>query len=442
MTPGARLKAAIEILERLAEHPQPADKALREWGVRNRYAGSKDRAAIREMLFAAIRYRGDAAALMGANTPRAWVLGTAKLRLGWSPSDIASQTGEGRYHAAAVSEAERGRLAGAAPPAAGRGRRNWPDWLAVKLEAAFGPQAEELMAALLEPAPLDIRVNTGMTTREKVLGALGEVGFEARATPFSPWGLRVDRDEDLVGTNLRALPLFAKGAIDIQDEGSQLTALLSGAKPGRQVLDLCAGGGGKTLALAMMMEGKGQIFACDIDAARLKAGTDRVKKADLHNVHPRALTDWDPATGKRDPDLEDVKGSIHLAFVDAPCSGSGAWRRGPDAKWRLTEEGLAHYVAAQRTLLDRAARLLRPGGALVYVTCSLFREENAQQIEALLTRDKTLALTDAAATWEEAIGAPPPEGAVLPLAGGTALQLSPIATGTDGFFFARMEKTA
>ncbi|HXZ69162.1 MAG TPA: MFS transporter, partial [Alphaproteobacteria bacterium] len=252
MTPGARIGAAIEILEDLAANPRPADKALREWGTAHRFAGSEDRAAVRSHVFAAFRRRGEAADLMGNGSARALVLGSTVLGLGWSAAEIAASIGTGKHDPAAVTQAERARLDAGEPRERAKGTINWPGWLRDSLIGAYGERAGDLMAALLETAPLDLRVNIAASERAPVIEALSAVGFPAEATPFSPWGVRIARDEDLVGSNIRALPMFRAGTIEIQDEGSQLTALLSGAKSGEQVLELCAGGGGKTLALAAM----------------------------------------------------------------------------------------------------------------------------------------------------------------------------------------------
>ena len=475
MTPGARIGAAIEILEDLAANPRPADKALREWGASHRFAGSKDRAAIRSHVFAAFRRRGEAASLMGSESARAQVLGASVIALGISATEIAASIGTGKHDPLAVTADERAKLETAAPHGRGHGAINWPDWLRDKLNASYGARAEELMAALLETAPLDLRVNIAESERAPVIEALRAVGFPAEPTPFSPWGVRITRDVDLVGSNIRALPMFRGGTIEIQDEGSQLTAFLSGAKAGEQVLELCAGGGGKTLALAAMMGRAGQIYACDVDWTRLKAGQDRARRAHLHIVQPREINAWDLAGGK-DPDLEALAGKMDLVFLDVPCTGSGAWRRAPDAKWRLTREAFARYIEAQAAILRRGARLVKPGGRMIYVTCSVFAEENAEQISRFLSlpvyggsapdliggEGGTAAvppaadggtspvngggnewrLCDLGAVWHSALESEPPQGTrvSIPDAEGSALQLSPVTTGTDGFFIALLER--
>lgn len=469
VTPGARIQAAIEILADLAQTRQPADKAVKDWGAAHRFAGAKDRAAIRSLVFATYRRRGAAAALMGAETPRALIIGSLRLGMGLKAAEIdAAMTGRA-HDAAPLTPEERKALEGPQPKLSGA--LNWPSWLAEKLRATYGDQAEALMAALIETAPLDIRVNTLKANRDHVIPALQSVGFPAEPTPYSPWGIRVMRDDDMIGANIRTLPMFRSGLIDVQDEGSQLVALLSGAAPGMQVLELCAGGGGKTLALAAMMGPTGQIYACDVDPRRLKAGQERVARAGVHNVQPTLVHHWltgaERPTGDAkegaDPDLEVHAGKMDLVFLDVPCTGSGAWRRQPDAKWQLSPERLAEFVALQAAILERGARLVKPGGRIAYVTCSLLAEENDEQIAAFLSRHPEFGLIDPSplageVSLEATVGrapskaqAAPPLGrfAATPPAGGGrvdiakhAIQLSPITTHTDGFFFALLERTA
>jgi 16S rRNA (cytosine967-C5)-methyltransferase len=442
MTPGARIQAAIEIIDDLDARRRPADKALREWGTSHRFAGSKDRAAIRDLVFAVFRRRGEAVEAIGSETARALVLGALCVAFGQSDEDIAGMLKGGKYDAAALSPEERAALQAGEPARGAVGGVNWPDWLRERMIAAHGERAEPLMAALQASAPLDLRINVAMTERDKVIEALEAVGFPAKPTPFSPWGVRVARAADLTQANIRSLPLFRSGAIEIQDEGSQLAALLSGAKPGDQIIELCAGGGGKTAALGAMTGRSGQIHACDVDEARLRAGGERVRRAQLHNVQPHHIHAWDPLDGGGDPDLEGFAGKVDLVFLDVPCTGSGAWRRQPDAKWRLTPERLDELCAAQASLLRRGARLTKPGGRMLYVTCSVLAEENAAQIAAFLSANSDWMLADLADAWQAAIGAEPPAETSIAIEGarGHALQLSPVTTHTDGFFIALLER--
>lgn len=442
MTPGARLQAAIDILTTLEDNGTPASAYLRAWARANRYAGSKDRAAIRELIFISFRRRRAIAEAMGNDSPRARALGGARIAWGMDAGQIAGLCGGGKYNAAALNTEEQAALAKPLPDVP-----NLPAWMEPHFEHSAGSAWPKLVAALDQPAPVDLRVNWLKADRPGLVAALNAVGFSAAPTPLSPAGIRLDRnDEELASADIRKLPLFSKGQIEIQDEGSQIAGLLTGAKPGQQVMDLCAGGGGKTLVLGMLTGGKsGQLYACDVDEQRLTAGQERVRRAGLHNVQPKLISGWSPEGAQPDPDLEAFRGQMDLVVCDVPCSGSGAWRRAPDARWRLTETRLNGYLAAQAGILRRAARLVKPGGRLAYITCSVLAAENQEQIAAFLPQ------TDAAdgfrilpvpELWEAAIKAPLPETLVLtdgPAAG--AVHLTPLHPGTDGFFICVLEKS-
>ncbi len=434
MTPGARIKAATEILEHLARTNEPADRYLKSWGSRNRFAGSKDRRFLRELTYDALRHRASYAQAMGDDSPRALAL--AAMRWG---QDLALDalaevcTGEG-HNAASLSDAERSALeADAAPDVL-----EWPTWTLDELARGRGEDEKSAIAkALNETAPVDLRVNVAKAKRDDVLAALEAVGFGAKPARFSPAGIRVARKQgEMQGQNIRALPLFRDGRIEIQDEGSQLVALLAGVKPGMQVIDLCAGGGGKTLVLGNALEGSGQLFACDINETRLKAGQERVRRAGLHVVQPKLIAPWDPTQGGTDPDLEELAGKADLVFLDVPCSGSGAWRRQPDGKWNLTLEKLDEFVATQAAILRRGAQLVKPGGRLVYVTCSVFERENADQIRGFRQQTDEFEIEKISALWESAISKPFPKALDAGFVEGGFLQLSPNISGTDGFFVA------
>ncbi len=279
-------------------------------------------------------------------------------------------------------------------------------------------------------APADLRVNTLRSTPEKVLKALA--GFAAEPCPFSPIGVRVPAP---VGTertpNLQAEAAFQAGWFEIQDEGSQIAALLSGAGPRKQVLDLCAGAGGKTLALAALMQNTGQLYAYDADRHQLKPIFDRIKRAGVRNV--QVLRAGDEAA------LEALGPRFDVVMVDAPCTGSGTWRRRPDSKWRLKPEALAARIAEQRSVLARGASLVKAGGRLVYVTCSVFPEENAEQIALFLSNHADFQLVPTAEAWSPNLPGEPP-----PSADGSsdALLLTPARHGTDGFFIAVLARKA
>ncbi|MGH6822379.1 MAG: RsmB/NOP family class I SAM-dependent RNA methyltransferase, partial [Methylocella sp.] len=339
MTPGARISAAIEVVEEIEARKRPAADALKDWGLSRRFAGSKDRAAIASLVFDAQRKRASSAFIMGDDTPRASVLGGLRQLRDMSAGALAALcSGEG--HAPPPlneREAERlsaGDLTGAPSFVAG----DFPAWLEPSLTAVFGPAVVAEMCALATRAPLDLRVNTVKATREKVLAMLAHL--RAAPTPYSPSGLRVPLAPDGRGPALAAEPAYVKGLAEIQDEGAQLAAVLALAKPGEQVLDLCAGAGGKTLALAAAMQNKGQIHATDRDGARLMRGIARLERAGVRNVQLHA------PRGKNDV-LAGLEGRCDLVFVDAPCTGTGTWRRSPDAKWRIRPGALAVRIAEQ-----------------------------------------------------------------------------------------------
>ncbi|MBX3505654.1 MAG: RsmB/NOP family class I SAM-dependent RNA methyltransferase [Parvibaculum sp.] len=425
MTPGARLQSAIEILDEIFKTARPADRVFDSWSRSSRFAGSKDRAAVSEILFAVLRRRAELATACGSDDARLLALAALLLLDGKPLAEIEALADGGRHAPAPLVEEERVALEAAALPGADalpHIRLNYPEFLQSEFERAFGPRLEVEMTGMLERAPTDLRVNTLKSSRDKALAALAEAGITAEPCAHSPWGLRL-----LTRANLPGLALYREGAVEIQDEGSQLACLLSGAKPGDQVVDLCAGGGGKSLALAAMMGNRGQIYACDIDGRRLAGLVPRAERAGIRNLQTRILGPARP--GEADPDLAALEARADLVFVDAPCSGSGAWRRSPDARWRLTPEMLAGYRAAQDEVLTRGAGLVRPGGALVYVTCSLLPSENEDRIAAFLAARPGFSSGPLALPG-------------LPEAAGPGLRLSPASSGTDGFFIALLRREA
>ncbi len=292
-----------------------------------------------------------------------------------------------------------------------------PDWVLPRLAAGFGPALAAEMAALSEPAPLDLRVNILKTTREQAVAALAGEQLAATPTPYSPWGLRLAGRQSVTQG-----AAFREGLVEIQDEGSQLIALIVGARPRMRVLDYCAGAGGKTLAIAATMHNKGQIAACDVSAPRLEAATKRLRRAGVHNAEPHLLAPGDKWIKRQEQKFDRV-------LVDAPCTGTGTWRRNPDARARLREGDLAELIVKQAAILDEAQKLLKPGGRLIYATCSLLNDENEAQMETFLARTPTLRTV--------ALGAPVPEALH-----GPRLRLTPHRHGTDGFFAAVLEKAA
>ncbi|TGD99035.1 RsmB/NOP family class I SAM-dependent RNA methyltransferase [Methylobacterium nonmethylotrophicum] len=425
MTPGARLSAAIEVLADIAERRRPVADALKDWGLAHRFAGSGDRAIIATLVYDALRRRASAAWIMGEDTPRAVLIGSLRLQRGLAAQTIAALfTGE-RFAPAPLTEAERVRLeTGTLSHAPVAIAGDVPEWVVPSLETALGDDLLPELRALARRAPLDIRVNTLRATREGVREALAHLSPEP--TPLSPDGLRVPLGEDGRGPALHVEPEFLEGWFEIQDEGSQLAARLAHAQPGMTVIDLCAGGGGKTLALAALMGNAGRLIATDGDPRRLAPIHERLRRA---GAVAEVRT---PRGGKGRPDvLGDLDGSADLVLVDAPCTGSGTWRRNPDAKWRLRPGSLATRVAEQEAVLDRAARLVRPGGRIVYVTCSLLPEENDAAVAGIAARRDDLAPRPLTLSADIAAAAR------TTLHG---IQMSPERTGTDGFYVAAIER--
>lgn len=430
MTPGARLQSAIDILNDIFLSGRPADRIMENWARSNRYAGSKDRAAISNLVYTVLRRRAELSAATGQEEAR--LLAFAALALVEGEGVPAAALADGSRHAPApLTEKERAVLDAASlpgPDAAPWVRLNYPEWLHPEFEEAFGGPLEREMAALMDRAPTDLRVNTLKANREAALAALEEAGLSAEPCPWSPWGLRLTSRGNLPG-----LTVYRDGVIEIQDEGSQLACLLAAAKPGEQVVDLCAGGGGKSLALAAMMGNRGQIYACDTDGRRLAPLEPRAQRAGIRNLQTRTLGPFRP--GEADTGFAGLEARMDCVLVDAPCSGTGAWRRSPDARWRLDPGTLEGYRAAQAEVLARAAALVRPGGRIVYVTCSLLPSENERQVEAFLAAHPDFKSVPWKAEWPEEL-APPPAMA------GDWFRLSPASTGTDGFFVTILRREA
>jgi 16S rRNA (cytosine967-C5)-methyltransferase len=425
MTPAARLSAAIEVLADLEARRRPAADALKDWGLAHRFAGSGDRAAIAGLVYDALRRKASAAYVMGEDSPRATLLGMLRLERGLDLAAIAKLADGGRFAPAPLAEAERARLSDAsladAPPhVAG----DYPEWLDPHLARVLGAERAEEGAALARRAPLDLRVNTLKADRDKAARALAHL--EPQPTRWSPVGLRIALSPDAKNVAIHAEPAFLAGQVEVQDEGSQLAALLSGAKPGMQVVDLCAGAGGKTLALAALMENHGQIFATDLDKRRLAPIHERLARAETRNVQVKT------PRGKEDA-VSHQAGHMDLVLIDAPCTGTGTWRRNPDAKWRVRPGALAERIKEQAAVLDRAAPLVKSGGRIAYVTCSLLAEENGDQVRGFVERHPGFAVAPPAELL-----APLGERALIfrqaVLMTEEGLQMTPRRTDTDGFF--------
>lgn len=349
---------------------------------------------------------------------------------GWRLSGVAQSFSGGKFGPTSLAAAETAALAMLEthtldhPDMPDAVRLEVPDWILPHLSARFGADLPAELAALGEPAPLDLRANLLKTTRDQALAALAGEGITAEPTPLSPWGLRVEGRRP-VSTG----KAFQGGLIEIQDEGSQIVAALVGAAPDMRVVDWCAGAGGKTLALAMAMGNRGHIVACDVSAPRLDGAVRRLRRAGVHNVERHLVEAGDKWAKRR-------AGTFDRVLVDAPCTGTGTWRRNPDARLRLTERDLAELLPKQAGILALASRLVRKSGRLVYATCSVLPEENEAQVSAFLTAHPDFTVVPIAQAWAEA--------GVLPLpapSAGPFLMLSPRRHGTDGFFAAVLERT-
>lgn len=431
MRPGARIAAAIEILDEVLNRHQPIAMALQSWGKAHRFAGSGDRNAIGHIVYDTLRRKASSAHMMGAETPRALVLGMLRGQ-GLPVAEIAKRcAGESERSPAPLTAEEQQRLENAARNDAEPWiRGDYPEWLHASFARAFGDGAADEGEALSERAPADIRVNTLKSTREKVLKALQEFG--ARETEWSPVGVRIPAPVgDARTPNLQAEAAFQAGWCEIQDEGSQIAAAFTAAGPRMQVLDLCAGAGGKSLAMAAAMQNTGQLYAYDADRMRLKPIFDRVRRAGVRNI--QILRAGDQAG------LKALGPRFDVVLIDAPCTGTGTWRRRPDAKWRLKPEALAGRLRDQKMVLAQAADLVKPGGRLVYVTCSILPEENTAQVDDFLKEHADFHTIPYRDVWSSVFASPPPASAD---SRDDTLLLTPRQHGTDGFFIAILERTA
>ncbi len=432
MKPGAQVAAAIDLITLVNTAWQdgsraPADSLIGSYFKERRYIGSKDRGMIAGLVYgvlrqgAALEWRLEQAGL--AVDPRTLVLGALVLMEARPLADLREWLNGERHCAAPLSEPERRALAtlegqplvtDAMPEAA---RYNFPDWMGPSLKAALGDAFVPALEAMAQEAPVDLRVNTLRTTREALLQQLREAGYEPEPLSFVPHGIRLHKRGAVF-----TLPAFRDGAFEMQDAGSQLAASLVQAKPGDKVVDFCAGAGGKTLALAAAMQNRGRILAWDVNAKRLAQMPKRLARAGVHNVQIRVLASENDAFVKRH------KATADWVLIDAPCTGSGTWRRSPDLKWRTAPKDLQELTVVQASILSSAARLVKPGGHLVYVTCSMFDEENRQQAEAFLAAHKDFAI------------APLPLLAQSVTGEAEYLRLWPHRHETDGFFAAVFQR--
>jgi len=431
MTPAARIEASIALLTAIDDSPtRPADAVASDFFRGRRYIGSSDRRAVSDRVWRVLRRRRRLiwwlARAEAAPTSRLLIAASLLLE-DWTLAGVAQAFSGGRFAPAPLERREEVALRGLEshtldhPSMPDAVRLEIPDWLLPILADRFGAALTAELVALREPAPLDLRVNTLKTTRDQAHTALADEQLDADRTLLSPWGLRIEARRPV--TSGRA---FQSGLVEIQDEGSQLVALLTDAQPGMRVCDYCAGAAGKTLALAAAMQNRGQIVACDTSAARLDNAARRLRRAGVHNVERHLL-----ASGDKWPKRH--AGSFDRVLVDAPCTGTGTWRRNADARHRLTKTDLAEVLLRQSAILRDAAPLVRTGGHLVYATCSLLPAENEAQVLQFIAGHPGFSLVPLERAWPLA-GSPPCPGDFL--------VLTPARHGTDGFFAAVLERTA
>jgi 16S rRNA (cytosine967-C5)-methyltransferase len=431
VTPAGRLEASIALLEAIEASPaRPADAVANDFFRERRFIGSGDRRAVSDRVWRVLRSRRRLTWWVPKATPRLLVAASL-LTEAWSLAGVAGSFSGDRFAPTGLERNEYNalrRIEGQSldnPEMPDPVRFELPDWLYPRILARFGDRLAAEMAALSEPAPLDLRVNILKGTRDEARAALAAEGWEARPTPLSPWGLRIDGRRPVTTG-----PAFQSGLVEIQDEGSQLIAALTDARPGMRVVDWCAGAGGKTLALAAAMGNRGQIVACDVSAPRLDGAVRRLRRAGVNNVERHLVEPGDKWAKRR-------AGAFDRVLVDAPCTGTGTWRRNPDARHRLTEQDLLELERKQSSILDTARTLVRVGGRLVYATCSLLREENEGQVTAFLGRHPEFVLVPLSQAWQrEGMGQ---EDRILE---GEMLSLTPASHGTDGFFAAVLERRA
>ncbi len=440
MTPGARLQAAIDLFVKAEADRFPFDVALDGFFRSRRYAGSKDRRSISERVWGILRRRARldwwVDTVMGQNTLPATGLERMRARIIADVMIFDQVTVEeaqvffsgSRHCPTELSSSELSlvsELAGKSldhPDMPAWVKGEYPEWLHEELVASWGDQLPAYAEALNQPATLDFRVNSLKADRKSALNALTGEGILAHETPLSPLGIRVTNRMRLGG-----IGVFKEGKVDVQEEGSQILSLLVDARPGMTVVDYCAGAGGKTLAIAAQMKGKGSLIACDISSKRLSRMTGRLKKAGVDNVKLVELAPRKPQPASLQPKQAD------RVVLDVPCSGTGTWRRSPDSKWRLKPIDLERHVERQAQILQKASALVKPGGRLIYMTCSLLQEENEGQIIKFLQQTPDFTTIPVASIWEKIIDAPCPTDEPF-------LRLTPKDNGTDGFFFVALER--
>lgn len=436
MTPGARVQATIELLDQIllswqSEKRIPADKLLEHYFKSHRYIGSKDRGAVAELVYWVLRHKAALEWWLGKYnhflTGRMFAIAALILRRDYNPQSFSSIAKDSPYSPDALSDDET-KLAHTLlrsdinhPDMPDHVRLNYPQWMDADLRDSFGGNLEAAMRSMSEQAPTDLRVNTLKTSREKLLGQLQKEGFDCAPTPLSPIGIRLAKRGPIFTSKY-----FKEGHFEVQDEGSQAVALLTDAQPGQRVIDFCAGAGGKTLAIAAHMDNKGRILAWDTSKKRLDQITLRLRRAGVHNAQSQVIESENDAFIKRH------KATADRVLIDVPCSGSGTWRRNPDLKWRFSPKDLEEVLDVQARIFQSAARLVKPGGRLVYATCSIFKAENDRQIDRFLANNQQFRVVCAEKIWNKLTD----DNQTAP----AYFSVTPHEDGVDGFFAAVLER--
>ncbi len=424
---GGRLQAVVEVLGELEAGKRPTSDVLKDWGAAHRFAGAGDRAVVGNIVYDALRRKLSIGWRMDEDDARALAFGALLADGGMALEAIDVLLEGDKFAPVALEKSRRvaweNRDITLAPDHV---QADVPQWCASSLQALFGSRWVEEARALATRPPVDLRVNSLKATREQVLVALEKAG--ATPAPYLAQALRIPPIEALGRhPNVQGEQAFLDGWFEVQDLGSQLAALCAGAKPGEQVLDYCAGAGGKTLALAASMQNSGQIHAYDAERARLSPMHERLQRAGVRNTQVHGNLDaLDPLVDRMD-----------LVLTDAPCTGSGTWRRRPDAKWRLNEQQLERRVQDQAEVLDHAKRYVKRGGRLAYVTCSLFAEENTRQIERFLAQNTEFTEIAPKSLWQSVVPQISDFAPVFPSHGSV---FSPLSTGTDGFYVSILQR--
>ncbi len=428
MRPGARISAAIQVLDEVLLRHRPAGEALSDWGKANRIAGSGDRSAIGSLVYDALRRRSSIAWRFGTDSSRALAIGAAGQAFGLDADAVAALCDGSQHAQSPLTDGERQSLSRSLAEAPPFIQADIPEWLWPTFVTTFGDAAIAEGQSLTERAPTDLRVNTIKSTKERTIKALAS--FKPTETRYAPQGLRIAAPVGTTRTpNLQAEAAFQAGWFEVQDEGSQIAAQIAGATPRMQILDICAGAGGKSLAMSAAQNSTGQIYAYDNDRLRLKPIFERMKRAGARNIQVLRARDKEALTA--------LGPRFDLVLVDAPCTGTGVWRRRPEAKWRLKAPSIANRQDDQRDVLQLAEPMVKPGGRLVYVTCSLLPDENTGQVQRFLAENKDFAIEPYAEAWQRTLGGTPPVSAD----GRTdSLLLSPYRHQTDGFFIAVLRR--